>query len=110
MLLMPSYAVDEDPFMSLLPGEHKPVPVNSLPEDKSDHEEVSFDAESVSVEGIFWNTTLPRAIIDGEIYKVNDLIPGTNAQITKIEDGCIKVLYQGRIYVLTPQKSSEGGK
>jgi hypothetical protein len=59
---------------------------------------------SFVLQGVFWDTENPRAIIDGEVYKVQDIIKGTdNARVVQIKKNSIVVLYNGNMIVKKPE-------
>jgi len=98
----PIYPQGNNPFASMLPKEIEPEkpkkgegPEKKLP---------TLDLDELSVEGIFWGTGMPQAIINGEVYKERERIEEVNAEIVKIEKGSVKVLYGGRVYVLSIKK------
>ena len=58
------------------------------------------------VQGVFWDTVNPRVIIDGDVYKAQDIIKGTdNARIVQIKKNSIVVLYAGSMIVKKPEQN-----
>ena len=58
------------------------------------------------VQGVFWDTANPRVIIDGDVYKIQDVIKGTdNARIVQIKKNSIVVLYNGSMIVKKPEQN-----
>lgn len=58
----------------------------------------------IKIEGIFWGTKNPQAIINGEIYRIGDKIEGIGAEITDIKEGQIQVIYKKRVFILSPKQ------
>lgn len=88
-----------DPFLSVLP---KVQPVKT----DDDGSFVKTYAQPTSgqqaapltivVQGVFWDINEPRAIIDGEVYKTQDVIKGTDdARIVQIKKNTVVILYNG---------------
>ncbi len=65
-------------------------------------EPVSLD---IIVQGVVWDTSLPQAIIDGEVYRVGDKVQ--DAQIIDITSEGVSLLYKGRIIIVGVQKINE---
>ena len=88
----------ENPFADKLP---RPV--------RTEAEEVSPEAvdtsvlEKMKLEGLFWDTPMPQVIIDGEVYKEDDTIKTADAKIIKIEKDSVKLIYKGRVFLLSPK-------
>lgn len=66
------------------------------------------------VQGLIWGTKLPQAIINNTVIKIGDTLEG--ALITDINQGGVKVLYQGAEFTLSapmaqgPSNESGGEK
>ena len=57
---------------------------------------------SLTVQGVIWGGGSPSAIIDGEVVRKGDTLPGGVA-ILDISGAGIKVLYRGKIFTILPQ-------
>ena len=58
----------------------------------------------MKIEGVFWGTDEPYAIIDGEIYRIGDKIKNVGAEITDIKNGVIQVIYKKRVFILSSKQ------
>ncbi len=108
MFVLTGYAKQDkkviDPFVDCIPKKIEP----SLNEEESKGEE-EYGAEKVDfeieVEGVVWNTTLPCAIIDGQLYKIGDEIQG--GKIIDINKEGVSIMYKRRIYIFPVKKEAE---
>jgi hypothetical protein len=67
---------------------------------------VALGAEGVetpglNIQGMVWDTDMPQAIINGEIYKVGDQFQ--EIKILDINKDGIKLLYKDRILIMKPE-------
>ncbi|MFA5271894.1 MAG: hypothetical protein WC412_06120 [Candidatus Omnitrophota bacterium] len=79
-----------DPFDSLLPVKEEQRRVEELVKTPQPPE--------VSIEGALWDSDMPQAIIDGDVYKVGDTLKSINAKIYKIEKNRVFIFYEGILY------------
>jgi hypothetical protein len=107
-----------DPFISLLPKQQDPwhqVAIDPLieglpqPQDNittvHNQPAVSGPRPNLQIRGIVWGAYEPRAIIDNEVYQVNDSVAGV--KIVSIGRDGITVDHAGRLFLYSP--SSPGG-
>ena len=98
----PVYSQIEDPFKSLLPKEEEIEVVTTIEDIEDDVEDsdttVDYIAPDINVEGILWNGKFPAAIIDGEVYKVGDILKEIKAKVYKVEKGAVFVFQHGKLY------------
>ena len=80
-----------DPFESLLPEKEGGA---VLPDGTT---KVSTPPP-VMVEGVAWDTDMPQAIIDGEVYKVGDTLKNSDGKVYKIEKNSVFIFYEGRLH------------
>lgn len=80
----------------------KPLAVKDKPQGPKGPEEpevvVENPLDTKTIEGIVWDTDMPQAIIDGDVYRVGDILKDTEAKILEIDKGVISVLYKGVIF------------
>jgi len=62
------------------------------------------------IQGMVWDTDMPQAIIDGNVYKVGDRFQ--DGKILEINKDGVKILYNNRIFVARPEisKKSENSR
>lgn len=93
-----------DPFVSQLPKkekvEVKPVEVRG--------QEINVSPPSFSVQGLVWGSLRPQAIIDNKIFNLGDEVSG--AKIIDISREGVKVVYQSKIFVISPQTFAGASK
>lgn len=78
-----------DPFESLLPVKES--------QQKADQIKAP-QPPAVSIEGALWDSDMPQAIIDGDVYKVGDTLKSVDAKIYKIEKNRVFIFYEGILY------------
>lgn len=91
--LLSGYSAAEtkgDPFDSLLPVKEGPKNPDGKPK-------VS-QPPAISIEGALWDSDMPQAIIDGDVYKVGDTLKSIDAKIYKIEKNRVFIFYEGMLY------------
>lgn len=93
----------KNPFKELLP--QKIEPQKATPQRLKEPE--TTELSGLKIEGIFWDTPLPQAIINGEVYKEGDIIKRFNAQITEIRKDGVSIIYRGRVFILSPEKKEK---
>lgn len=79
-----------DPFDSLLPTKSAPDKPNDQPK--------VVQPPAISIEGALWDTEMPQAIIDGDVYKVGETLKNVDAKVYKIEKNRVFIFYEGRLY------------
>ena len=79
-----------DPFDSLLPTKDSPGNTSEQPK--------VVQPPAISIEGALWDTEMPQAIIDGDVYKVGDTLKNIDAKVYKIEKNRVFIFYEGRLY------------
>ncbi|MBN2120065.1 MAG: hypothetical protein JW734_03285 [Candidatus Omnitrophica bacterium] len=100
------YSDTRNPFVDLLPKrEDGPVDLTGR-QAHSKTKEVILPS-SIIVEGVFWDTQMPQAIINGDVYKERETLKDASVEIVKIEKGLVHLLYQGRIFIVSPSKKSK---
>lgn len=99
-ILVYSQDSQRDPFESLLPEEEVKTQT-----DEEGKIEVSAPL-SVTLEGVLWGTDTPRAIIDGEVYKVGDTLKDVDASVFRITENVVFISYGEKIYKLKTGKGS----
>ena len=87
-----------DPF---LPQVHRDRPdqTQGISADSGDGE--GSGMPEFSVQGMVWNSDMPQAIINGQVYRVGDKIE--EAQIIDIDKEGVRLLQRGKIYMLRTQ-------
>jgi len=106
-------AYARDPFLSVLPKVQKTGSRGSGDAyDQAMAQQASGEVVQQAapltfiVQGVFWDTVNPRVIIDGDVYKAQDIIKGTdNARIVQIKKNSIVVLYSGNMIVKKPAQN-----
>jgi hypothetical protein len=99
------WASEEDPFKPKIP---QPEVIEYQPEEiRIAEPDIDITPiENLVVQGVFWGGRFPQAIINGEVYKVDDIINGVDARLLSIEKDKIKILFLGRVFSLTPKKKA----
>jgi hypothetical protein len=87
-----------DPLKSLLP----PPPPQAAQAVKP--VEVPVTAPDASLQGMLWGGGQPRAIINGEVYRVGDSVVGS--KIVSIDHQGVTVDISGHRFVLTPSSAA----
>ncbi|MCD6539225.1 MAG: hypothetical protein J7K37_00765 [Candidatus Omnitrophica bacterium] len=104
-LLAVNFSLARDPFKKILP--EKPEFRLEEPTEYSE-EKIDFQSlESLRIEGVFWDIPVPRAIINGKVYKEEDVIAEVGAQITRIKKNEVILIYKDRVFILSPKKEGE---
>jgi len=111
MFVLTGYAKQDekmiDPFVDCIPKKMEP----SLKEEESkeEEEEEEYGVEEIDfkieVEGVVWDTTIPCAIIDGQLYKIGDEIQG--GKIIDINKEGVSIMYKRRIYIFPVKKEAK---
>ena len=91
----------KDPFEDALPKPDKPVKPITGPVGPA-----AATLPAMEVQGLVWGGSMPQAIIDGQVLKVGDTIK--NVEILEINKDGIKVLYNSKLYKLSPPSSAPG--
>jgi hypothetical protein len=89
-----------DPLKSLLP----PAPPPTPPPSAAKAAPPPAVPPSASLQGMLWGGLQPRAIINGEVYHVGDVVAG--AKIVAIDPVGVTVDVSGTTFVLTPTGAS----
>ena len=93
-------SLSDDPFDANLPVYIEPEEIEEfLPLEEEVVEEVS-SPPTVTIQGILWGTTSPRAIIDGSVYKKGDQVKNQGGELVGIEKNNVVILYKGKNYTL----------
>ena len=94
-----------DPFKSLLPA--SPPPAASPQPAAEARAKPVAPPPSLHVQGMIWGGPEPRAIIDGKVYRINDLVEGVT--IIAIDQRGVEVEYAGarRRYTPSPMSGRE---
>lgn len=100
-ILQVAWPEQRNPFANLLPEKTPPRPA-TLRDGDFDAENISLD--DLIVQGVFWDTKTPQVIINGKVYREKDTIAEKNAEIIEIKKNTVSILYQGRIFLLSPKK------
>ncbi|MCM8832111.1 MAG: general secretion pathway protein GspB [Candidatus Omnitrophica bacterium] len=85
-----------DPFDTQIPEQKK----EDFSEGISTYKD-EIKPPQLNVEGVLWGTDMPQAIIDGEVYKVGDMI-SPETQIFNIEKNVVLIRHKGKIFEFTP--------
>lgn len=90
-----------DPFKSLLPEKERPeiTPVEERPVAIEE-----IPPPNITITGVLWGTPNPRAIINGDVYGVGDIVAGTGVKVFKIEKNNVLVIHQGAVFKLGTKK------
>lgn len=59
----------------------------------------ALDTSAFNVTGLVWGTLAPKAIIDGDVYGIGDVIRGKEAKIVQIDKEGILFEFQGQKYL-----------
>lgn len=95
-----------DPFEPLIKEEEEGTSRDAS--EKAIIEEPKELPADMAVEGILWGTDKPLTIINGEVYKVGDVIKDVGAEILKIEGNSVYIGYGEKIYKLKVEKKQGG--
>lgn len=87
-----------DPLESLFPPEPPPATMAAEPNPQPTYQPPS-SPPSLTVQGLLWGMSAPKAIINGQVCKVGDTVSG--ATITSITRHGIEVEFQGATYLTT---------
>jgi len=79
-----------DPFVSLLPVKDE--------QKKAEEKAKTPQPPAISIEGALWDSDMPQAIIDGDVYKVGETLKSIDAKIYKIEKNRVFIFYEGILY------------
>ena len=96
----------KDPFISFLPSKQKEVTpeISTQEQGPQAGEEEKFDYSSLNVTGLVWGTEKPKAIINGEVVGIGDVI--NEAEILNISDEGILFKYKDKEYLRKRQSLS----
>lgn len=90
----------KDPFVSALPA--KPVEIGSGgPSQGGPSEEEKFDYSALNVTGLVWGIDNPKAIINGEVVGIGDVV--NEAEIMNITADGILFKYKDKEYLMRRQ-------
>jgi hypothetical protein len=95
-----------DPLASLLA---KPAPVTPEPGVATPEEgpRLVMPPPTLTIQGLVWGGPEPQAIIDGRVYRVNDMIQG--GRVTAIDRRGVTVDFHGATLSYAPASSRLGG-
>ena len=91
-----------DPLVSLLPAEQ--VPQLSAAQQPSVATAAPPQAPTVTVHGMIWGGLRPQALIDGQLYKIGDVVQG--ARIVSITQEGVTVAIRKATFLLRPAPAS----
>ncbi len=97
-----------DPFKRLLPEKRKVTQTSGAGQKKirKTGEDITLE---VRVDGVFWGTEKPQAIIDGEVYIVGDKLKNNpDAVITKIENNAVTIILEEKVFIFSPKRKLKG--
>lgn len=89
--------IKDDPFESALPQRQEAQP-------GAGEHTTAIAPPSISIEGVLWGTSIPQAIINGDVYKVGDTLKDLDAKIYKIEKNRIFIFYGGKLFEMNISK------
>ncbi len=98
-----------DPFESLLPAAPRPEPVitqdaSAALIEREGREWATAMSSSppplLNVTGMLWGGTRPKAIINGEVYQVDDVVEGS--KVVAIDDRGVTIEHNGTLVRLKP--------
>ena len=99
-LTVGAWAQERDPFESILPKED----LRLKKEEAIVKAQVA--APKLKVEGILWGSNKPRAIINGKVYGVGEVIQGMpQTKIHKIEKGVVIIIHEGAVFQYGTKRS-----
>lgn len=101
--LQAAWPEQRSPFANLLPEKPEPSRLGPIDDDL----DVDISLEDLSVQGVFWGIRIPQVIINGQVYREKDTIMGKDAEIVEIKENTVSILYQGRIFLLSPKRIEE---
>jgi len=104
VLCYSAFALEEDPFVPMLPQEPPKKQTTEIAKSSSvagpPPEAVTLPAMVLS--GVLWGTDKPMVIIDDKVYGVGSIIVSSGAKIHKIEKNVVTVIYKMQKFTLTP--------
>jgi len=109
LLSLSAFALEEDPFLPLLPKEiiKKQPPTETVaPEHPIAVPDEVVTAPTLNVTGVLWGTDKPMVIINDKVYAVGDLVADTGAKIHTIEKNVVTVIYKMQKFDLTVSKKT----
>ena len=92
---------DRSPFQDYFPSKVE-QPVEEAPAEPVVEYKETFDTSAYKINGLIWGTYKPKAIINGEIYGVGDMLD--SAEITKIDKEGITLIFNNEEYVIAPER------
>lgn len=87
----------KDPFRWSLPIEFIEKDPGAIVPGVVEREEV-IELPVFTIEGVLWGVDIPAAIIGGEVYKIGDTLKNLKAEIYKIEENNVFILYRGKLF------------
>ena len=90
-----------DPLQSLLPAQESAAMSATTDTTMMSMPQAPQMPPSVALQGVFWGSAVPTAIINGQVYGIGDTVSG--ATIRAITRRGIELEFQGTTYLMTMQ-------
>jgi len=94
------YSADNyrDPFESLLPKEEAAQKETS---------KKAPETLAVTIEGVIWDSDIPQAIIDGDVYKIGDKLKKIDAKVFRINRNVVYLTQGDKVFKKEVGKKEE---